>query len=83
MFSRRFIIETINEQMKNISQVEHLRYRCPNAFMLNLLAGLVTCCLKDNKLTLNLTDIERNSMNIAQAVLKLVTMWHCSINYFL
>jgi len=32
---------------------------------LNLLAGLVAYCLKKNKPTLNLTDIERNSMVLA------------------
>ncbi len=65
MLSRRFIIETINDQLKNISQIEHSRHRSPNGFMLNLLAGLVAYCLKDNKPTLNLTDVERNSIVIA------------------
>ena len=57
MLSRRFIIETINDQLKNISQIEHSRHRSPNGFMLNLLAGLVAYCLKDKKPTLNLTDV--------------------------
>ncbi len=39
MLSRRFIIETINDQLKNISQIEHSRHRSPNGFMLNMLAG--------------------------------------------
>jgi hypothetical protein len=29
---------------------------------LNLLGGLVAYCLKDNKPTLNITDVERNTM---------------------
>lgn len=62
MLSRRFIIETINDQLKNISQIEHSRHRSSNGFMLNLLGGLVAYCLKDNKLTLNLTGIELNAM---------------------
>ena len=62
MLSKRFIIETINDQLKNISFIEHSRHRSMNGFMLNLLAGLVSYCLKDNKPSLNLTDIERNSM---------------------
>ncbi|AGH45561.1 hypothetical protein C427_3452 [Paraglaciecola psychrophila 170] len=36
-----------------------------NGFMLNLLAGLVAYCLKENKLSLNLTDVVLNSMVIA------------------
>lgn len=62
MLSRRFIIETINDQLKNISQIEHSRHRSPNGFMLNMLAGLVAYCLKDNKPTLNISDVEKNAM---------------------
>ena len=62
MLSRRFIIETINDQLKNISQIEHSRHRSPNGFMLNMLAGLVAYCLKDNKPTLNISDVEKDSM---------------------
>ena len=65
MLSKRFIIETINDQLKNISFIEHSRHRSMNGFMLNLIAGLVAYCLKENKPSLNLTDVERNSMIIA------------------
>jgi hypothetical protein len=54
MLSKRYIIETINDQSKNISYIEHSRHRIMNGFMLNLLAGLAAYCLKENKLTLNL-----------------------------
>jgi hypothetical protein len=46
MLWKRFIIETINDQLKNISYIEHSRQRSINGFMLNLLAGLVAYCLK-------------------------------------
>ena len=65
MLSRRFIIETINDQLKNISFIEHSRHRSINGFMLNLMAGLVAYCLKENKPALNITDLERNSMVVA------------------
>ena len=39
MLSRRFIIETINDQLKNISQIEHSRHRSVHGFMLNMIAG--------------------------------------------
>ena len=64
MLSRRYIIETINDPLKNISYIEHSRHRSMNVFMLNLLAGLVAYCLKENKPSLNLTDVELNSMVI-------------------
>jgi hypothetical protein len=62
MLSKRYIIETINDQLKNISYIEHSRHRSMNGFMLNLLVGLVVYCLKTDKPSLNLTDVERNSM---------------------
>ena len=49
MLSRRFIIETINDQLKNISQIEHSRHRSLHGFMLNLLGGLIAYCLKPEK----------------------------------
>ena len=55
MLSRRFIIETINDQLKNITQIEHSRHRSMNGFMLNLIGGLIAYCLKESKPTLNLT----------------------------
>ncbi|MDR9768230.1 transposase [Shewanella baltica] len=36
MLSRRFIIETINDQLKNISQIEHSIHRSVHGFMLNI-----------------------------------------------
>lgn len=41
LLRKRFIIETINDQLKNISQIEHTRHRCPSNFAVNLLAGLI------------------------------------------
>ena len=42
MFRKRFIIETINDKLKNECQTEHTRHRSPINFLINLLAGL-TC----------------------------------------
>jgi hypothetical protein len=36
-----------------------------NGFMLNLMAGLVAYSLKENKPSLNLTDVELNTMVVA------------------
>jgi hypothetical protein len=36
MLLNRYIIETINNQLKNISQIEHSRYRSEADFMLNV-----------------------------------------------
>lgn len=39
MLKKRFVIETINDQLKNISQIEHSRHRSLHGFMSNLLCG--------------------------------------------
>jgi hypothetical protein len=38
---KRAIIETINDQLKNISQVAHTRHRSVDNFLVNLVAGLI------------------------------------------
>lgn len=59
ILAKRFIIETINDQLKNISQIEHSRHRSLHGFMLNLLGGLIAYCLKPEKPSLNITPTER------------------------
>lgn len=41
LLRKRAIIETINDQLKNISQIEHSRHRSPLNFLVNLLSGLI------------------------------------------
>ena len=41
MLRKRFIIETINDKLKNECQIEHTRHRSPTNFLINLLAGLI------------------------------------------
>jgi transposase len=58
ILKKRFIIETVNDQLKNISYIEHSRHRSTHGFMLNLLGGLIAYCLKSDKPSLNLTAQE-------------------------
>ena len=41
MLRKRFVIETINDELKNMCQVEHSRHRSFGNFITNLLAGLI------------------------------------------
>lgn len=56
MLRRRAIMETINDQLKNISQIEHSRHRSPLNFVVNLLAGLIAYCCQPKKPSLRLHD---------------------------
>ena len=53
LLRKRFLIETINDQLKNISDIEHSRHRSPVNFMVNIVAGLISYTLKENKPSLN------------------------------
>jgi transposase len=46
---KRAIIETINDQLKNVSQIAHTRHRTPTNFLINLLAGLLAYTFQDKK----------------------------------
>ena len=54
MLRKRFLIETINDQLKNQMQIEHTRHRSPNNFIVHLLSGLIAYSLKPKKPSLNL-----------------------------
>ena len=41
LLRQRSVIETINDQLKNISQIEHTRHRSVANFLVNLLCGLM------------------------------------------
>lgn len=46
---KRAIVETIHDQLKNISQIEHSRHRSPFNFLVNLLSGLIAYCHQPKK----------------------------------
>lgn len=60
LLRKRFLIETITDQLKNISQIEHTRHRSPANFAVNLLAGLVAYTLQPKKPAIRLpADVPR------------------------
>jgi hypothetical protein len=54
LLRKRAIIESVNDQLKNISQIEHSRHRSIANFMVNLVAGLVAYILQPKKPSLYL-----------------------------
>jgi hypothetical protein len=49
LLRKRSIIETINDQLKNISQIEHTRHRSILNFMVNFLCGLIAYTFQEKK----------------------------------
>jgi hypothetical protein len=56
LLRKRAIIETINDQLKNISQIAHTRHRSIDNFLVNLIAGLVAYVHQPKKPSLNLRN---------------------------
>lgn len=54
MLRRRFIIETVNDHLKNNEQIEHSRHRSLVNFSTNVLAGLIAYQLQPKKPSLRL-----------------------------
>ena len=46
---KRVIVESIIDQLKNISQIEHTRHRSPVHFLVNLVCGLIAYCHRPKK----------------------------------
>ena len=59
LLRKRAIIETIYDQLKNISQIDHTRHRSVDNFLVNLVAGLVAYTHQEKKPSLNLSKSER------------------------
>lgn len=54
LLRKRAIIELVNDQLKNICQVEHSRHRSQFNFLVNLLAGLIAYSYHPKKPSLDL-----------------------------
>ncbi len=54
LLRKRAIAETIIDQLKNISQIEHTRHRSVTNFLVNLLCGLIAYCHQPKKPSLQL-----------------------------
>jgi hypothetical protein len=56
LLRKRAVIESIIDQLKNISQIEHSRHRSPSNFVVHLTAGLIAYSHQDKKPGLHLDE---------------------------
>ena len=49
MLRKRYIIETINDLLKNTTQIVHSRHRSVGNFIMNLISALGAYCFFENK----------------------------------
>jgi hypothetical protein len=66
LLRKRFIIETINDQLKNQSQIEHSRHRSPINFVLNVVAGLIAYMRQPKKPAINWSTRDTQALAFVQ-----------------
>lgn len=57
LLRKRAIIETINDELKNIAQIERSRHRSFHNFVVNLLSGIAAYCFFPKKPSINLYKV--------------------------
>lgn len=62
LLRKRALVESVNDELKNICKVEHTRHRSIKGFLTNLIAGLTAYCFFPKKPSLNITPIETNQL---------------------
>lgn len=56
LLRKRAVIESVVDQLKNISQVQHTRHRSVNGFLVNLISALIAYCHQPKKPSLLAKD---------------------------
>ena len=62
LLRKRSIIETVNDELKNICQVEHSRHRSFGNFLSNIIAGLIAYSFLPKKPSLKYQTIKTNQL---------------------
>jgi len=65
LLRKRALIETVNDQLKNISQIEHSRHRSVTNAMVNLITGLLAYTFQEKLPSLHLRADDLNELAFA------------------
>ena len=64
MLRKRALVETVNDELKNVCHVEHSRLRSVDNFASNLIAGLIAYNLLPKKPSLNIDIIDKKRIGM-------------------
>ena len=64
LLRKRALIESVNDELKNMCKIEHTRHRSLMGFLVNLIAGLTAYCFFPKKPSLNITPIQTNQLSL-------------------
>lgn len=62
LLRKRAVIVTVNEELKNICQIEHTRHRSVDNFSTNLIAGIIAYNQLPKKLGMNIEIIDESRL---------------------
>ena len=61
---KRAIIETVNDELKNIAQVEHSRHCSFENFVVNMLGAITSYCFFPKKPCINIVKVADNQLTL-------------------
>lgn len=64
LLRKRALVESVNDELKNICKIEHTRHRSIKGFLVNIIAGLTAYCFFPKKPSLNITPIQSNQLTL-------------------
>lgn len=65
LLRKRAIIETVNDELKNLCQIEHSRHRSVNGFLFNIISALTAYSFFPKKPSLNIQKVDSNQLFLA------------------
>lgn len=81
LIRKRVLIETVNDELKNIAQLEHSRHRLFNNFVANALSAIAAYCFFEKKPAIDINFINDGQLNLFWLYQKLTLMikWYTEI----
>ena len=67
LLRKRALIETVNDELKNICKIQHTRHRSAKGFLLNLVAALTAYQFLDKKPSLNIDPVKDQNQQLVIA----------------
>jgi DDE family transposase len=64
LLRKRALVESVNDELKNMCKIEHTRHRSVKGFLVNIVAALTAYCFFPKKPSLNITPIESNQLTL-------------------
>ena len=64
LIRKRAVIETVNDELKNIAQIEHSRHRSFNNFIANALSAIAAYCFFEKKLAIEVEFVNDGQLTL-------------------